>query len=58
MLSVPLFWAMINSHTTYFAGSNLGIPADYAWLSMLVAILLGWHIVWHLYRRATKVKGF
>ena len=27
-MSVPLFWGMINSHTTYFAGGNLGIPED------------------------------
>ncbi len=57
-LSVPLFWAMIDSHTSYFAGGNLGIPDDYAWVTMLVVTLLGWHIVWHLYRKAPKVKGF
>ena len=57
-LSVPLFWAMINSHTSYFAGNNLGIPSDYAWITMLAVTLLGWHIVWHLYRKAPKVKGF
>jgi uncharacterized membrane protein len=57
-LSVPLFWTMINSHTTYFAGGNLGIPSNYAWMTFLVVTLLGWHIVWHLYRRSTKVKGF
>jgi uncharacterized membrane protein len=57
-LSVPLFWTMINSHTSYFAGGNLGIPSGVAWISMLVVILLGWHIVWQLYRRAPKVKGF
>ncbi len=57
-LSVPLFWSMINSHTSYFAGSNLGIPSDYPWVGFLVVTLLGWHIVWHLYRRSTKVKGF
>lgn len=57
-MSVPLFWAMINQHTTYFAGGNLGIPSDYAWLVWLVIILVGWHIVWQLYRRAGKVPGF
>jgi len=25
---------------------------------MLVVILLGWHIIWHCYKRAGKVKGF
>ena len=57
-LSVPLFWTMIDAHTTYFAGGNLGIPADYAWITLLVVTLLGWHIVWHLYKKAPKVKGF
>ena len=57
-LSVPLLWAMIDSHTSYFAGGNLGIPDDYAWISMLVVTLLGWHIVWHLYRKAPTIKGF
>jgi len=57
-LSVPLLWAMINSHTSFFAGGNWGIPDDYAWVTMLVVILLGWHIVWHLYRKAPTIKGF
>ena len=57
-LSVPLFWTMINSHTTYFAGGNLGIPTDYAWATMLVVTLVGWHIVWQCYKKAGKVKGF
>lgn len=57
-LSVPLLWAMINDHTSYFNGSNLWIPWEYAWVGFLVVILLGWHIVWHLYRRSTKVPGF
>ena len=57
-MSVPLFWGMINAHTTYFAGGNLGIPEDGAFAVFLVVVLLGWHIVWHLYKRAAKVKGF
>ena len=28
-MSVPLFWAMIGQHTTYFAGGNLGIPNNF-----------------------------
>jgi hypothetical protein len=24
----------------------------------LIVILVGWHIVWQLYKRAPKVKGF
>ncbi|MGD8375869.1 MAG: urate hydroxylase PuuD [Acidobacteriota bacterium] len=57
-LSLPLIWAMINSHTSYFAGGNLGIPTDYAWVSFLVVILLGWHIIWQCYKKSAKVKGF
>ena len=56
-MSVPLLWAMINSHTATLP-AIFGIPGDYAWLLLLLVILLGWHIVWHLYRRAPKVKGF
>lgn len=57
-MSVPLFWGMVNSHTTYFAGGNLGISESWAWVPFMVMTLLGWHIVWHLYKRAAKVKGF
>jgi len=57
-MSVPLVWGMLNAHTTYFAGGNLGIPEAFAFGVFLVVVLLGWHIVWHLYKRAGKVKGF
>lgn len=56
-MSVPLLWAMINQHTTTVP-TQLGLPAAYAWLMPLVVILVGWHIVWQLYKRAPKVKGF
>ncbi len=55
-LSVPLFWAMVGQHTTYFAGGNLGISSRYYWLVWLGIILLGWHMVFHLLRRAAKVN--
>lgn len=57
-MSLPLLWAMINQHTTYFAGGNLGISESWAWVTMLVLILLSWHIIWQLYKKAGKVKGF
>src|SRR5215510_9244578 len=41
-MSVPLVWGMLNSHTTYFAGGNLGIPEAYAFGVFLVVVLLGW----------------
>ena len=56
-MSVPLVWGMLNQHTTYFAGGNLGIPAAWSWVVYLAVILIGWHVVWHLYRRAAGVKG-
>ena len=57
-LSVPLIWTMINQHTTYFAGGNLGIPSEYSWLVLLGIVALGWHIVWQLYKKSGQVKGF
>ena len=56
-MSVPLLWGMINQHTTYFSGDNLGIPAAWSFVVYLVVILVGWHAVWHLYNRAGRVKG-
>jgi len=57
-MSVPLFWGMVNAHTTYFAGGNLGISESIAYVPFLAMTLVGWHIVWNLYQRAAKVKGF
>ena len=56
-MSVPLLWGMIDQHTPT-VGTQLGIPGEYGFVLFLVVILLGWHIVWHLYKRAPKVKGF
>jgi len=57
-LSVPLLWTMIGQHTTYFAGGNLGLPSSYYWIGLLIIILIGWHIVFQLYKLAGKVQGF
>ena len=57
-LSVPLLWAMINFHTTFYAGGNLNIPGQWFWLAWLGIILIGWHIVFQLYKKAGKVQGF
>ncbi len=56
--SVPLFWAMSNSHTTFFSGGHWGITAEYAWTTVLFFTALGWLIVWKCYRKAATVKGF
>jgi len=57
-MSVALFWGMIDAHTTYFSGGNLGIEKSWAFVSYLVVILIGWHVVWQLYKKAPQVKGF
>ncbi|HSB62451.1 MAG TPA: urate hydroxylase PuuD [Vicinamibacteria bacterium] len=56
-MSAPLFWGMVNSHTTTFAGGNLGITESTAFLVYPVFILISWHVIWQLYKRAPKVKG-
>lgn len=57
-LSVPLFYAMVGQHTTFFAGGNWGIPESYYWVFFLAVIGLGWHVVFQLYKRSAKVPGF
>ena len=57
-MSLPLLWAMIGQHTTYFAGGNLGIPSDLYWVFWLLIIIIGWHIVFQCYKKAGKVQGF
>jgi uncharacterized membrane protein len=57
-MSVPLLWAMIGQHTTYFFGGNLGIPSEYYWVVWLLIIIIGWHIAFQCYKKAGKVAGF
>jgi uncharacterized membrane protein len=57
-MSLPLIWAMIGQHTTYFAGGNLGIPSDLYWVFFLIIIIVAWHIVFQCYKKAGKVQGF
>ncbi len=58
-MSVPLIWTMHNQHHAgVLSGGKFGIPTDLNWLVVLVFVLLGWHIVWHLYNKSTKVQGF
>ena len=51
-LSVPLIWTMINQHSVTVLPS---VPQQLVLLGM---ILLGWHVVWQMYKRAGKVQGF
>ncbi len=57
-MSLPLFWAMMGQHTTYFAGGNFGLTAGTYWIGWLVIIALGWHIIFQCYKKAGKVEGF
>lgn len=57
-LSVPLLYAMIGQHTTFFSGGNWGITGNTWWIVFLGIIGLGWHVVFHLYKRSAKVQGF
>jgi len=57
-MSLPLFWAMIGQHTTFFAGGNLGLTSSTYWIGWLLIIALGWHIIWQCYKRAGKLEGF
>jgi uncharacterized membrane protein len=56
-MSMPLLWTMINVHTTVFSGGELGLGENTWWIGFLVITALGWHIVWHFYKKAGKVKG-
>lgn len=57
-MSLPLMWGMLNVHSIYFAGGNLGLTPECAWIVYPAITLLSWHIIWHCYRRSAKVKGF
>ena len=51
-MSVPLIWTMINEHTVgvshYLGGYGV----------LLVMIVVGWHLVFQIYKKSAKVQGF
>jgi len=53
-MSVPLIWTMINQHTAVFSGKLFNVPG----LVLLVMIAIGWHLVFQLYKKSGKIKGF
>ncbi len=57
-LSLPLIWTMINQHTTVFAGGNFCVADSTNWMVLMIVIALGWHIIFHCYRKSAKVEGF
>ena len=57
-MSIPLIWTMIAEHHVLLVEGESWynqIPAE-IWLIGMVA--LGWHIVFQLYRKSAKIKGF
>ena len=56
-MSVPLIWTMINQHTHVFPGM-FGIEINGRGLWLLIVIALGWHLVFQLYKKSAKIKGF
>ena len=56
-MSLPLFWAMMGQHTVYFSGGNLGLSSSNYWMGWLLIIALGWHIIFHCYKKAAKLEG-
>jgi uncharacterized membrane protein len=57
-MSVPLIWTMMNQHTIVLSGGNFGITNSTNWLVLMLMIALGWHIVFQLYKKSAKNKGF
>jgi uncharacterized membrane protein len=49
-MSIPLVWAMINSHTT--------VPFASSVIYLLVMVALGWGAGMLMYKKAAQVKGF
>jgi len=54
-MSVPLIWTMINEHT---AVVNKGFLLNCDGLLLLIFIAIGWHLVFQLYKKSGKIKGF
>lgn len=56
-MSGALIWTMIDLHTSGFLMGSTGplIPQQIVLLAM---ILLTWHVIYQLYQRAGKIKGF
>jgi|TARA_B110000438_G_scaffold33072_1_gene32711 uncharacterized membrane protein len=61
-MSVPLIWTM---HTQHHASTALtgdgwikGLTDQTNWIVPLFFVILGWHIVFQLYKKSAKIKGF
>jgi hypothetical protein len=47
-MSVPLVFMMISQHAPWAANP----------IALVIVVVVGWGLVYHLYDRAPKVKGF
>lgn len=56
-MSAALIWMMLNMHSMAFMGS-VPVIGTHPELGLLIMILVTWHVVFQLYNRAGKVKGF
>ena len=56
-MSVPLVWTMHNQHHVT-APTALGIPAEFSWVLPMLIVIVGWHIVFQLYKKSATIKGF
>ena len=61
-MSVPLIWTMHNQHHAGTALTGGGfipmLTSQTNWIVPLVFVILGWHIVWQLYKKSSSIKGF
>lgn len=56
-MSASLIWMMLNMHNMAFLG-GLPLFGTFPQVGFLLMILVTWHVVFHLYKRAGMVKGF
>ena len=56
-MSVPLVWTMHNQHHVT-APTFLGIPDEFSWVLPMIMVIIGWHIVFQLYKKSAKIAGF
>ena len=40
------------------APTALGIPAEFSWVLPMLIVIVGWHIVFQLYKKSATIKGF
>ena len=53
-MSLPLLWTMINEHTVSLSGKLFNCEGAV----LLLVIAIGWHIIFQLYKKSSKVTGF